>query len=149
VSEFTLARGDELKLENQFVSWLRENGWTEISQSHGKRGTPDITAVSPTGKKVIFEVKADRPKGDGRKTDERSVDYPTLIGQICTRMLDESVEYAIVISKEGLPWFKARMPRIPLERLQLRISVVNDSIQELNHDYNFLKCPEPTRNSTS
>jgi hypothetical protein len=96
-------------------------GSSFIPKSFGKRGgTSDITVVSPTGKTVNFEVKADRPKGDGRKTDERSVDYPTLIAQICIRMLDESAGYEIVISKEGLPWFKDRMPRIPLERLQFR-----------------------------
>jgi len=87
-----LARGDELKLEQTFVAWLRKNGWTILSESHGKSGLPDIVAQDPQAKRVIFEVKADRPKGEGRKTSERSVDYPTLIGQICTRMWDPDAD---------------------------------------------------------
>jgi len=88
-------------VEQRFAAWLRKNRWTVLSESYGKSGFPDIVAQDPQGKKVIFEVKADRPKGEGRKSSERSVDYPTLIGQICTRMSDPHADYGVVFRKRS------------------------------------------------
>lgn len=124
-------------MEQAFVAWLRRTGWTEISESHGQPGLPDVIAKDPVGRRCVFEVKADRPKGEGRKTSERSVDYPTLIGQICTRMSDPESDYGIVISASGLPWFKQRLPKLALKRLGLRFFVVDASeVQELDAEYN-------------
>lgn len=124
-------------MEQAFVAWLQRNGWAIISESHGQAGAPDIVAQDPRGRRNVFEVKADRPKGQGRRGSERSVDYPTLIGQICTRMSDPDADYGIVISTSGLPWFKQRLPKLALQRLGIRLFVVDDSIvQELDAEYN-------------
>lgn len=100
-----MGHGDELKLEDSFCEWLASVGAKTVSRSWGKRGVPDVVA-DYKGKRVIFELKTDRPKGDGRKGSERAVDYPTVVGQIVMRMADPSVDYAIVIPEAGLPWFR-------------------------------------------
>jgi hypothetical protein len=98
---------------------------------------PDIVAQDPRAKRVIFEVKDDRPEGDGKTTNERYVDYPTLIGQIYMRMSDPDADYGVVIKQAGLPWFKQHNPKIALDKLEIRFFVMkkDDDAYELNHEY--------------
>jgi hypothetical protein len=111
-------------MESAFCRWLESSGGEIISRSEGRRGGPDVVA-NYRGKEIVFELKTDRPKGEGRRTDERGVDYPTVVGQIVMRMNTPEREYAIVVTDKGLDWIKRHYAPYAWERTGIRLFTWN------------------------
>lgn len=130
-----MTRGEEARLEDEFCEWLESVGARVLSRSRGKVGGPDVVARY-NDRDVVFELKTDRPKGEGRSTDERGVDYPTLLGQILMRMSDAGKDYAVLFPEAGLPWFRGHYPPYVWKRTGIRAFVwKGNRAQELEPDY--------------
>jgi Holliday junction resolvase len=112
----------EPEAEERVRRYLMENGYQVLSRQH--RAGPDIIAKKD-GKKLVVEVKADRP-GHLSSPGTINVDAMTLLGQIIFRKGQGMVDdYAIAIRPVHRRLIEEALP--VLKQLCVRVLLVEDT----------------------
>ena len=117
----------EPEVEARVRQYLTENGYQVFPRQ--QRTGPDIVAKKD-GKKLVVEVKADRP-GHQSSPGTINVDVMTLLGQIVLRIGQEmGDDYGIAIRPVHQRLIEEAMPA--LKQLCVRVLLVGDTnISEL------------------
>lgn len=118
----------EPEVEARVREYLSECGYQVFSRQ--QRTGPDIIAMKD-GRKLVVEVKADRP-GHQSSPGTINVDVMTLLGQIVSRKGERSAnEYAIAIRPIHLRLIETALP--VLTELHIKVLLVTDAgITELS-----------------
>jgi hypothetical protein len=118
----------EPEVEERVRRFLQQDGYS-ISPRLERTG-PDIMATSKDGKKLLVEIKGDRP-GHESSPGTKNVDVMTLLGQILHRKGQGLADdYAIAIRPVHLRLVKETLPI--LKQISVKVFLVDDtSIQTL------------------
>ena len=118
----------EAEVEERVRRFLEQGGYSVSSRS--ERTGPDIIAIDKDGRKLLVEVKGDRP-GHESSPGTKNVDVMTLLGQIFHRkghgLADD---YAIAIRPVHLRLVKEALPA--LKQISVKVFLLDDtSVQML------------------
>ena len=110
-------------MEERVRRFLEQDGY--LISSRSERTGPDITAIGKDGRKLLVEVKGDRP-GHQSSPGTKNVDVMTLLGQILHRKGQGLAdEYAIAIRPVHLRLIKEAAPA--LKQISIKVFLVNDT----------------------
>jgi Holliday junction resolvase-like predicted endonuclease len=113
----------EPEVEERVRQYLQNEGY-KLSPRRERTG-PDIIAVSKDNRKLLVEVKGDRP-GHQSSRGTINVDVMTLLGQILHRKGQRTADdYAIAIRPVHLRLIKEAAQA--LKEISVRIFLVNDT----------------------
>ena len=113
----------EPEVEERVRRFLEQGGYSVSSRL--ERTGPDIIAIDKDGRKLLVEVKGDRP-GHESSPGTKNVDVMTLLGQILHRKGQGLADdYAIAIRPVHLRLVKEALPA--LKQMSVKVFLVEDT----------------------